>query len=227
MRFSFYSKQYGPGLLLLILIAIVFALLAMADKYLGTDLLIVRYIAFAVLAYFAIFAWKYITKYSFEQGLNGEYEVSEILKQLPAGYHLIYDFQYGKSGNTDMIVVGPTGIWTIEVKNFKKQSITVNNDQLLGDGYSLENERRQAYREAENLQEYLKSIQLFFPVNPILVFADPKTQIDLGDNHFKGVSVLEINQILEFIQNHNKDERFTPEICSKLRDEIKKQTSII
>lgn len=226
MRFSFYFQRYGPGLVLLILIAVVFFLLFLANKSLGNDFLLLRYMAFAVLAFFAIFAWKYITKFSYEQGLKGEDEVSKVLKKLPVEYHLIYDFQDKNIGNTDIVVIGPTGIWTIEVKNLKKNVISINNDQLFGDVHSLEKERIQAYHEAQNLQEYLKSKELFFPVNPILVFANPKTQINLEDNHFKGVSILGINQILEFIEDHNKDERFTPEICCKLRDEIKKHTSI-
>jgi hypothetical protein len=227
MRFSLYSKRFAPGLLLLILILIVFILFVIAGTYLGNRYLIIRYIAYAVLMGFAFYSWKYITKYSFEKGLDGEHEVAKILKKLPTDYILLYDFQSKNDGNIDMVVIGPTGIWTIEVKNLDKKIISIENDQLFGDGYSIDKNRSQAYHEAIKLQVYLNTKGFFFPVNPILVFAGSKTEINLQNNHFKGVSVVGINEINDFIQKRNADERFTQEVCLKLAKEIKKQTSII
>lgn len=68
----------------------------------------------------------------FEQGDDGEYFVKKELYKLPATYHSHFDFQNGKKGNTDAIVVGPTGIWSIEVKSQK-------GEILFKDGHLLKN----------------------------------------------------------------------------------------
>ncbi|NYB52405.1 MAG: NERD domain-containing protein [Methanobacteriaceae archaeon] len=57
--------------------------------------------------------------YSWEKGLEGENLVSNYLNTLPKDFFVFNDVNLpGKGGNIDHIVVGPTGIYVIETKNY-------------------------------------------------------------------------------------------------------------
>ena len=129
---------------------------------------------------------------SFTKGAEGEQIVRRILKGLPYGYYCLSDFANGQKGNIDLVVVGPTGIWTIEVKNFKGGEITFANGKLHRKGYPLEKDPlKQAYAEAKHLSDYIhKSLGLMLPVNPVLVFANKFTKIRFGKQPVNGVYVI-------------------------------------
>lgn len=57
--------------------------------------------------------------YGWERGLEGENMVTKYINTLPLDYHTYHDVQLqGKGGNIDHIVIGPTGIFVIETKNY-------------------------------------------------------------------------------------------------------------
>lgn len=57
--------------------------------------------------------------YSWQKGLEGENLVSDYLNTLPKDYFVYNDVKLpGKGGNIDHIVIGPTGIYVIETKNY-------------------------------------------------------------------------------------------------------------
>jgi len=57
--------------------------------------------------------------YSWEKGLEGEKLVADYLNTLPKDYIIYNDVKLpGKGGNIDHIVIGPTGIYVIETKNY-------------------------------------------------------------------------------------------------------------
>ena len=56
---------------------------------------------------------------SWQNGLEGENMVAEYLNTLPQDYYVYQDVNLpGKGGNIDHIVIGPTGIFVIETKNY-------------------------------------------------------------------------------------------------------------
>ncbi len=57
--------------------------------------------------------------YSWKKGLEGEKLVADYLNTLPKDYYVYNDVKLpGKGGNIDHIVIGPTGIYVIETKNY-------------------------------------------------------------------------------------------------------------
>ena len=55
-------------------------------------------------------------------GYFGERMVAALLDMLPESFHTLHDItvaSHGKKSNIDHIVVGPTGIWVIETKNWR------------------------------------------------------------------------------------------------------------
>jgi len=57
--------------------------------------------------------------YSWQKGLEGENLVSNYLNTLPKDYFVFNDVNLpGKGGNIDHVVIGPTGIYVIETKNY-------------------------------------------------------------------------------------------------------------
>ncbi|MGC3990607.1 MAG: nuclease-related domain-containing protein [Chthoniobacteraceae bacterium] len=53
-----------------------------------------------------------------EKGAVGEAIISGILETLPENYFVVHDFS-NRLGNIDHVVIGPTGIFVIDTKNWK------------------------------------------------------------------------------------------------------------
>jgi uncharacterized Zn finger protein (UPF0148 family) len=99
-------------------------------------------------------------KESFLIGADGEEHVIGVLSQLPAGYHVINDVnlhfskaihwreynEYIKNCQIDHVVVGPTGIFLLETKNWKASDIKEKSGDL----------RRQVRRSNTALWYYLR-----------------------------------------------------------------------
>lgn len=65
---------------------------------------------------------------SWVKGDAGEKRMSEYLQQLPKSFHVFNDVKLpGSRGNIDHIVVGPTGIFVIETKNYSTSYIVQND----------------------------------------------------------------------------------------------------
>jgi len=120
----------------------------------------------------------YLTVKSLRQfihGFEGEMKIKKILSTLPKTYHIYYDLNLINRGNIDATVIGPTGIWTIEVKSHTGK-ITFENNYLHVNGYQQKNDfLAQAYAEAMTLKDYISArygeeIQ----VHPVLVFSSYK-----------------------------------------------------
>ena len=75
--------------------------------------------------------------YSWQKGLEGENLVSDYLNTLPKNYFVYNDVKLpGKGGNIDHIVIGPTGIYVIETKNYSgKYRIKGNQWTYYKNGY--------------------------------------------------------------------------------------------
>ena len=58
---------------------------------------------------------------SFVLGWFGEKRIGNILSKLPDMYHVFYDVKlHERKGNIDYVVIGPPGIFTIEVKYYRR-----------------------------------------------------------------------------------------------------------
>lgn len=98
--------------------------------------------------------------YSWEKGLEGENLVSNYLNTLPKDYFVFNDVNLpGKGGNIDHIVIGPTGIYVIETKNYSgRYRIKGNQWFYIKNGQYMEikkNPGTQVRRNTVNLIDFL------------------------------------------------------------------------
>lgn len=117
----------------------------------------------------------------FINGDHAELDIQFLLDDLPQEYSVGSDLVLGQKGNIDVFVVGPTGIWTIEVKShrtwFKRVSPFIKS--CIG----------QAHAEAFALRDFLKSrLGKDFRVQPVVVF--PNAEVRLGPRPIEGVYII-------------------------------------
>lgn len=162
-----------------------------------------------------------------EKGADGEDRVRQQLKSLPFGFSYLNDFNYNNRNSADLVVIGPTGLFTIEVKNYYAREITCRNDTLFGDGRLLKkNVINQAYAEKKNLQAYLATVGINnLPIYPVVVFTNSRTKIRLGPKTINGVYVVGMAWIHKMILERSPV--LTEEQCGVLKSHIQKYSSII
>jgi len=121
--------------------------------------------------------------YTWGKGAGAEGVVGNQLSALGTEYKIISDFQTGR-GNIDFIVVGPKGIFTIEVKA-DKGVISYQNETLLVNGKTtIKNYVRQTMAESLFLSDLLyKKFGRKYFVTGILEF--PYGKIDTNSIHGK------------------------------------------
>jgi hypothetical protein len=110
-------------------------------------------------------------------GLDGELAVGEELNQLMRfGYYVYHDFP-AKGFNIDHIVIGPSGVYSVEtkarsklnVKGHAAAKITVKDEILYFPNYTDKKSIQQAINQAKWLERFLnKSIDKPIAVRPVL-----------------------------------------------------------
>lgn len=143
-------------------------------------------------------------------GLSGENAIDDELNKLGREYICIRQGMDTERGNIDKIVIGPTGIWVLEVKSHTG-NITFDGDKLLRNDKALEkNFLKQAYAEAKTLEEFLRNkTGEFMAVNPVVVFSSKFAKLKLGMKQYKGVYVVRKDWLIKLIvgsQSHSLNE---------------------
>lgn len=140
-------------------------------------------------------AWKWLYRaWNFEQGADGEARVAKELQKLPDTYTVIQDVKLPSTKtNIDFVVLGPNGIWAVEVKSHRGK-IAYNGNILLKNGYPFEKDiLSQARAETKALTDYLQShIDRNLYANGILVFSNPKTTMHFGEAPVREIAVIGI-----------------------------------
>ncbi|MFZ2225459.1 MAG: nuclease-related domain-containing protein [Candidatus Deferrimicrobium sp.] len=140
-----------------------------------------------------------------ERGAVAEEKTGEILDGLPEGNFVVHDFDTGR-GNIDHILVGPKGIFTLEVKSHRG-TVTFDNGNLLRDGKPFEkNFVKQAWAECFAVREILAKWEIKEPVaEPLIVFSNAFVKVRGKAN---GVAVIN----LKFLQSYL--ERFPDQLST-------------
>ncbi len=107
------------------------------------------------------------------RGYRGEARVGRILAGLPSTWKVFHDVDLDGE-NADHVVVGPGGVFNVEVKNYSGP-VEVRPNGLWVRGQRRDDLVRQAWRQAHKLQELLG-----VEVQPILVFLDKKVKGQVG-----------------------------------------------
>ena len=202
-RMSYLTKNIGIRFIIVVLADIFLIIFVLSgagklipDRY---NLLLIGYwCIFFLLIYLTFKELK-----NFSNGYIGELDVKRILSKFPNEYKYFYDVKIGQRGNIDFVVVGPSGVWTIEVKSHLGK-ITYVNDTLLINGYLPEkNFLSQSYAEAKELEKYLKEqINYDMRVHPVLAFSSKKAYINFGLNPQRGVYVVNASWLPQLIVGH-------------------------
>lgn len=86
-------------------------------------------------------------------GAEGERLTGRALQKLPASYRVLHDLSMPRSkANIDHVVAGPTGVFTVETKNYKN-GVTIKGGRVYGSGRNLDGVVRQARRQASAVAE--------------------------------------------------------------------------
>lgn len=145
--------------------------------------------------------------YSWIKGDKGEKIVSKYLGNLPSGYFVLNDVNIPKGkGNIDHLVIGPTGIFLIETKNYSG-SFKIDGDEwqrLAGYSYKKikKNPARQVKLNALDLGKFLnKKLGKKVWVNAVVTLLNNDFKVIKEPKYY---SVLGADELTQFILNYNK-----------------------
>jgi hypothetical protein len=143
------------------------------------------------------------------KGAKGEEDVASELTKLSDEYVVFNDFAPGKSNifkpqkNIDHIVVGPSGIFIVETKNWSSD-ISLDKGHILYDGQKPDTPPLQQARELTKLTKDWLEEQLGEEVNdltyhPVVCFAS--NQIKDSNIYVSGVQVCNLTALKDCIEN--------------------------
>jgi hypothetical protein len=132
-----------------------------------------------------------------ERGAIAEEKTGAILEALAEGHFVIHDFYTGR-GNIDHILIGPKGIFTLEVKSHHG-AVSLENGILLCDGQQFEKDfLKQAWAECFAVREILANWDIKEPkAEPLIVFSNAFVKVRGKAN---GVAVIHLKFLATFLQ---------------------------
>jgi len=145
---------------------------------------------------------------NFISGFVGEQDIDVELKSLGTDFICINGGLDTGRGNIDKIVLGPTGVWTLEVKSHSGH-FTFNGDVLLRNNLEKTSFLKQAYTEAKTLEDLIRLKQnIEIKVQPVVVLSNKFAKVRLGLNRYKGVYVIQkgwLNKLITETHVQNLD----------------------
>ena len=166
---------------------------------------------------------------AYKKGLLGERLVEEQLDEIrKAGFDVFHDFilkDERGTENIDHIILGPSGIFTLETKNWSAKGVP-QDDRITFDGETLkigtfpqdDKVLKQPRRQAAKLQSILQPVtQDPLWVVPILCFWDRYVQLTRFNP--TGLQVLNQKGIASFILS--REQKLSPETVRKLSTKLK------
>jgi len=139
-----------------------------------------------------------------------------------------------KSGETDLLLVGPSGVWVVEVKNRRVELSAHRNHwhfqkfdnygNVVGKGLAIDGRGRnwgkQASEVAESLAWWLSHNQVDLPVRTAVVLVHPKASVKSGVN--PSVDILTANRS-DLIEAMNSDPTiFAPDVRDRVAQLVRR-----
>jgi hypothetical protein len=113
-------------------------------------------LAAGVMVRLAVEAWgaRPVTE-AWRKGYEGEVMTAAALGRLPASYVVLHDLRLpGSRANIDHLVVGPTGVFTVETKHYSSD-VVISRGRARHAGRSMDDAVRQANGQAEAVRSAL------------------------------------------------------------------------
>jgi len=163
-------------------------------------------------------------------GLKGETALKQTLSSLPDNFVAFYNVPINNSGDIDCILVGPKGVFAIEIKNHKGTIIYSENGwkQIkTGQGGSqyqghLTNPGKQLLTNMHKFKTFLTENNIHVWIQPVLVFTNPEADIVLEKDPTP-IIVCKIEDMLNVISNSGKtiQQKLVDRICDLLQAPVK------
>jgi hypothetical protein len=135
---------------------------------------------------------------SYFLGAVGEARVASELRKLPDGYHVIHDFSIGNANFVDHVVMGPTGVFAVETKDWYGV-VDSEEGHIIRDGDipPFSSPIKQAKDEARKVEKTMRKKGWDGSVVPVLCFASNNYVKSVEE--VKGVKVANADQVVELI----------------------------
>ncbi len=142
------------------------------------------------------------------KGYRGEQMVADLLGMLePLGFRIIHGLEFtddnGYTRDIDHTVVGPTGIFAIETKNWNGRMWKADGDRLIHNGVDKTGSVLQALGEAKELKRRLEVGHVPVPwVKAVLVSAKstlPEVRVE-----FKYVTLVGASDLVPFVRDRRR-----------------------
>lgn len=155
------------------------------------------------------------------QGAGGELGVRMTLRGLDDRFRVLGSVVIGNKGDIDFIVVGPTGVWVIEVKSHKGR-IRVENNRLLRDDRPFDKDfLRQVWGATYALKDELKRrFSKTLHIQPVVVFSSPYAKLGIEWNRADDAYVIGLDQLIRLIEQQEA-QRLTAGEVEEVTDHIR------
>jgi hypothetical protein len=139
------------------------------------------------------------------KGYRGERMVADLLGMLePLGFQLIHGLEYvddrGKTRNIDHTVIGPSGVFAVETKNWNGRMWKVDGDKLIHNGVDETGSVLQVLAEAKELRRRLDSGHVSVRWVQALLVSAKSTLPDVRVE-FKYVTLIGASDLVPFIRD--------------------------
>lgn len=146
-----------------------------------------------------------------DDGAQGERLLIPALRMLPDTYTVISDFDFAESyGNIDHLVIGPNGLFAIDIKNWRGTVSADGHGELLLNGRPTDKPQvRGLTARAMNLRERLKALTRLDPyINCLMVF--PHTRVEARWGTTGHVTCLRLEQVADYVTKYKPKTPLTP-----------------
>ena len=158
---------------------------------------------------------------STRKGWEGERRVASELSYLSDEFLLLNDVMLpGGRGNIDHILVGPTGVFVFETKNYSGKYVCYGDRwffQGVRQKYDVSSVSVQAKNNANTLAGLLHTSGFTVDVNPVIVFTHPSVQLWL---HHPTVPVLKSGTVCNFLLNQQPRFKVSGPYSQKVAEKI-------
>jgi hypothetical protein len=146
-----------------------------------------------------------------ETGAEGERSIVPCLKKLPDTYTVVCDLDFADSyGNIDHLVIGPTGIFSIDVKNWKGTVAADGRGELLLNGKPTDKPQVRAFTaRTMDLKERLKALTRLDPYIQCL-FVFPHTYLEARWGTTGTVLCVDVDNLVSLITKPNPTRAIPP-----------------
>ena len=217
---NIHLKQYALRGVVLLCMAIPVGLVArFLDSFVGFLAALVLGASGFVLIVIGLSFW--MEQSNTRKGIQGEERVAGELSYLSDEFLLLNDVMLpGSRGNIDHVVVGPTGVFTVETKNYSGKYVCYGDRwffQGVRQKYDISSVSVQARNNATVVADLLHSSGFTVDVSPIIVFTHPSVQLWL---HSPTVQVLKSGTICNYLLSQRPKFQLTGPYSQKLAEKI-------